>query len=72
MNMDKQQVSVEKLIYGGMGLARIDGQVVLTPFVLPGKSDHRARGEARRSPAGRPRERRRTERKTRHAALSLL
>lgn len=28
-------VTIEKLVYGGDGLARIDGQVVLTPFVLP-------------------------------------
>ncbi len=30
-------VTIEKLVYGGDGLARIDGQVVLTPFVLPGE-----------------------------------
>jgi 23S rRNA (uracil1939-C5)-methyltransferase len=28
---------VEKLVYGGDGLARVDGRVVLTPFVLPGE-----------------------------------
>ncbi len=28
---------VEKLVYGGEGLARLDGQVVLVPFVLPGE-----------------------------------
>ncbi|HEY7303316.1 MAG TPA: class I SAM-dependent RNA methyltransferase, partial [Bryobacteraceae bacterium] len=28
---------IEKLVYGGDGLARIDGQVVLVPFVLPGE-----------------------------------
>ncbi|MBZ5592391.1 MAG: class I SAM-dependent RNA methyltransferase [Acidobacteriia bacterium] len=28
---------MEKLIYGGDGLARLDGQVVLAPFVLPGE-----------------------------------
>ena len=32
------QVTIEKLVYGGDGLARLDGQVVLTPFVLPGES----------------------------------
>ncbi len=32
------QVRVEKLVYGGKGLARIDGQVVLVPFVLPGET----------------------------------
>ncbi|MBV9406045.1 MAG: class I SAM-dependent RNA methyltransferase, partial [Acidobacteriaceae bacterium] len=30
-------VTIEKLVYGGEGLARIDGQVVLVPFVLPGE-----------------------------------
>jgi 23S rRNA (uracil1939-C5)-methyltransferase len=28
---------VEKLVYGGEGLARVEGQVLLTPFVLPGE-----------------------------------
>lgn len=28
---------VEKLVYGGAGLARIDGRVALVPFVLPGE-----------------------------------
>ncbi len=28
---------IEKLVYGGEGLGRIDGQVVLVPFVLPGE-----------------------------------
>ncbi len=31
------EVTIEKLIYGGDGLARLDGQVALTPFVLPGE-----------------------------------
>ncbi len=30
-------VTIEKLVYGGDGLARVDGQVVLTPYVLPGE-----------------------------------
>jgi 23S rRNA (uracil1939-C5)-methyltransferase len=30
-------VTIEKLVYGGDGLARLDGQVVLAPFVLPGE-----------------------------------
>ncbi len=30
-------VEVEKLVYGGDGLSRLDGQVILTPFVLPGE-----------------------------------
>lgn len=33
----KLQVTIEKLVYGGDGLARLDGQVVLAPFVLPGE-----------------------------------
>jgi 23S rRNA (uracil1939-C5)-methyltransferase len=28
---------VDKWVYGGEGLARVDGRVVLTPFVLPGE-----------------------------------
>jgi tRNA/tmRNA/rRNA uracil-C5-methylase (TrmA/RlmC/RlmD family) len=28
---------VEKLVYGGDGLARLDGRVVFAPFVLPGE-----------------------------------
>lgn len=37
--MSSQQVTVdiEKLVYGGEGLARLNGQVVLVPFVLPGE-----------------------------------
>lgn len=38
------QVTVEKLVYGGEGLGRLDGRVVLTPFVLPGEE---IRAEAR-------------------------
>jgi 23S rRNA (uracil1939-C5)-methyltransferase len=30
-------ITVEKLVYGGDGLARVEGRVVLTPFVLPGE-----------------------------------
>jgi 23S rRNA (uracil1939-C5)-methyltransferase len=30
-------LKIEKLIYGGEGLSRVDGEVVLTPFVLPGE-----------------------------------
>lgn len=29
------EVQIEKLVYGGDGLARLDGQIVLVPFVLP-------------------------------------
>jgi len=32
------EVTVEKLIYGGDGLARLDGRVVFTPYVLPGET----------------------------------
>ena len=31
------EVTIEKLVYGGDGLARLDGHVVLAPFVLPGE-----------------------------------
>jgi 23S rRNA (uracil1939-C5)-methyltransferase len=30
-------IAVEKLVYGGDGLARVDGQVLLVPYVLPGE-----------------------------------
>src|SRR5437773_6074251 len=38
------EVRVEKLVYGGDGLARLDGRVVFAPFVLPGEQI-RARAE---------------------------
>ena len=31
------EVRIEKWVYGGDGLARLNGRVVLTPFVLPGE-----------------------------------
>jgi 23S rRNA (uracil1939-C5)-methyltransferase len=40
---------VEKLVYGGEGLARLDGRVVFTPFVLPGE---RIRAEAKQEKPG--------------------
>ena len=40
---------VEKLVYGGDGLARVDGRVVLAPFVLPGE---RARVRAEQEKPG--------------------
>lgn len=43
------EVTVEKLVYGGGGLARVDGRVVLAPFVLPGE---RARVRAAREKPG--------------------
>lgn len=30
-------LTIEKLVYGGAGLARLDGKVILIPFVLPGE-----------------------------------
>src|SRR5215475_14111244 len=38
------ELTVEKLVYGGDGLGRIDGRVVFAPFVLPGERI-RARAE---------------------------
>jgi len=40
---------VEKLVYGGDGLARLDGRVVFAPFVLPGE---RVRAEPERQKPG--------------------
>jgi 23S rRNA (uracil1939-C5)-methyltransferase len=31
------EITVEKLVYGGEGLGRLDGRAVLVPFVLPGE-----------------------------------
>src|SRR5579862_8860062 len=36
-NLVPFEIDVEKLVYGGDGLARRDGQVILTPYVLPGE-----------------------------------
>jgi 23S rRNA (uracil1939-C5)-methyltransferase len=38
---------VEKLVYGGDGLSRLDGEVVFTPFVLPGESIEADRTQSR-------------------------
>ena len=43
------EVTVEKLVYGGNGLGRLNGQVVFTPFVLPGE---RIRAQAEREKPG--------------------
>lgn len=32
-----ETITIEKLVYGGEGLARQEGRVLLTPFVLPGE-----------------------------------
>ena len=32
------KIEVEKLIYGGDGLARVDGEVIVTPFVAAGET----------------------------------
>ena len=31
------EIVIDKWVYGGEGLARVDGRVVLAPFVLPGE-----------------------------------
>lgn len=35
---DQTTLTIEKLVYGGEGLARLDGRVVFTPYVLPGET----------------------------------
>ena len=42
------QLHIEKLVYGGEGLSRLDGEVVFTPFVLPGEIVEAERTEARK------------------------
>lgn len=34
----EENLSIEKLVYGGDGLTRQDGRVILVPFVLPGET----------------------------------
>jgi 23S rRNA (uracil1939-C5)-methyltransferase len=36
--MPPQTVTIEKWVYGGDALARVDGRVVLAPFVMPGET----------------------------------
>jgi 23S rRNA (uracil1939-C5)-methyltransferase len=36
--MSSHDVEIDKWVFGGEGLARIDGRVVLTPFVMPGET----------------------------------
>lgn len=33
-----ETLTIEKLVYGGDGLARLEGRVILVPFVLPGET----------------------------------
>jgi 23S rRNA (uracil1939-C5)-methyltransferase len=40
-------INIEKLIYGGAGLARVDGEVILAPYVLPGEQVEIAPAERR-------------------------
>jgi 23S rRNA (uracil1939-C5)-methyltransferase len=52
-DVSRQTLRIEKLIYGGDGLARSDAGVVLAPFVLPGELVHadvtRAKNDLRRA-----------------------
>jgi 23S rRNA (uracil1939-C5)-methyltransferase len=41
----KLDINVDKWVYGGEGLGRIDGKVVLVPFVLPGETARIAAGK---------------------------
>src|SRR5690606_5767186 len=34
---DDGEIRAEKLVYGGDALARLDGRIILTPFLLPGE-----------------------------------
>lgn len=43
----KISLQFEKMVYGGEGLSRVDGEVVLAPFVLPGETVEAERMEAR-------------------------
>src|SRR5262249_10218840 len=36
--MEDTIITIEKIVHGGKGLARIDGQVVFVPFTLPGET----------------------------------
>lgn len=47
MGIQEKNITIEKLVYGGAGLGRIDGQVVLTPYVLPGERVRIDEGEKR-------------------------
>jgi tRNA/tmRNA/rRNA uracil-C5-methylase (TrmA/RlmC/RlmD family) len=45
---DELRLSMEKLVYGGDGLAHADGNTVFVPFVLPEKWCARRRDRKRR------------------------
>ena len=47
LSIPAEKLTIEKMIYGGEGLGRVDGEVVLTPFVLPGESIEVGRLESR-------------------------
>ncbi|MGI8988957.1 MAG: class I SAM-dependent RNA methyltransferase [Bryobacteraceae bacterium] len=49
MQTEPFEIEIEKMVYGGEGLGRREGQVVLTPFVLPGEM---ARVEPDRAQSG--------------------
>jgi 23S rRNA (uracil1939-C5)-methyltransferase len=42
------ELNIEKLVYGGEGLSRVDGEVVFTRFVLPGETVEAERTETRK------------------------
>jgi len=44
---DELRLSIEKLIYGGDGLAHADGNTVFVPYVLPGE-EVRAKAKSRK------------------------
>jgi 23S rRNA (uracil1939-C5)-methyltransferase len=44
-----RKLKIEKLIYGGEGLSRVDGEVVFTPFVLPGETIEAERTGSRKN-----------------------
>jgi 23S rRNA (uracil1939-C5)-methyltransferase len=41
-------LQIEKLIYGGDGLSRVNGEVIFTPFVLPGETVEAERIDSRK------------------------
>jgi 23S rRNA (uracil1939-C5)-methyltransferase len=47
MSLQRLELRIEKLVYGGEGLSRLNGEVVFTPFVLPGEAIEAERTEAR-------------------------